>query len=93
TRRIVEERSTAELTKARNQYRAGAIRSRQTTQGVAETLQSALRMNGSLDAANTEIDRYMAVTTADLRRVAQRYFSPENRLTVIVNPPVRGGSN
>jgi predicted Zn-dependent peptidase len=85
--------SDAELAKARNQYRAGAIRSRQTTQGVAEELQSALRMYGSLDAANTEIDRYMAVTTADLRRVAQRYFTPENRLTVIVNPPARGGSN
>jgi len=83
----------SELAKAKNQYRAGAIRSRQTTQGVAEELQTALRMYGNLDAANTEIDRYMAVTTADLRRVAQRYFGPDNRLTVIVNPPARGGSN
>jgi predicted Zn-dependent peptidase len=32
----------------------------------------------------------MAVTLADLRRVAQRYLAPENRLTVVINPPVRG---
>ncbi|MDO8667281.1 MAG: pitrilysin family protein, partial [Gemmatimonadales bacterium] len=84
----------AELAKARNQYRAGAIRSRQSTMGVAETLQGALRYQGSLEAANTETDRYMAVTVADLRRVAQRYLMPENRLTVVVNPPAnRGGSN
>ncbi len=82
--------TTAELEKAKNQYRTGAIRSRQTTMGIAETLQNALRFNGDLEAANRELDRYMAVTGADIRRVAQRYLAPENRLTVIVNPPARG---
>jgi len=81
--------ATAELEKARNQYRTGAIRSRQTTMGIAEALQSALFMDGDLAAVNTELPRYMAVTVADLRRVAQRYFAPENRLTVIINPPAR----
>ena len=83
---------TAELEKARNQYRTGAIRSRQTTMGIAETLQGALRFNGDLEAANRETDKYMAVTVADIRRVAQRYLAPENRLTVIINPPNRGGA-
>ncbi|MBI4541776.1 MAG: insulinase family protein [Gemmatimonadetes bacterium] len=83
----------AELTKARNQYRAGAIRERQTTQDVAEALQSALLYAGSLESVNTEIQRFMGVTTADLTRVARRYLAPENRLTVIVNPPAGRGGN
>ena len=79
--------AAAELDKAKNQYRTGALRSRQTTQGVAESLQGALFLMGDLQAANTELERYMAVTVADLRRVAQRYLTPENRLTLIINPP------
>ena len=82
----------AELTKAQNQYRAGAIRQLQTGMGVAETLQNALWYLGSLEAANQDVQRHLAVTTADLRRVAQRYLAPENRLTVIINPPARGGN-
>jgi predicted Zn-dependent peptidase len=58
--------------------------------GIAETLQGALRYDGDLEAANTETRRYLAVTAADLHRVAQRYLAPENRLTVVVNPPARG---
>jgi len=82
----------AELAKARSQYRAGAVRTRQTTMGVAETLQGALRYLGDLEAANTEVARYLAVTTADLRRVAAQYLAPANRTTVIVNPPSAGGN-
>jgi predicted Zn-dependent peptidase len=82
----------AELTKAQNQYRSGAIRQLQTGMGVAETLQNALWYLGSLEAANQDVQRHLLVTTADLRRVAQRYLAPENRLTVIVNPPARGGN-
>jgi predicted Zn-dependent peptidase len=82
----------AELLKAQNQYRAGAIRNRQTTMGIAETLQAALRYLGSLDAANSEMNRFMSVTTDDLRRVARQYLGAENRTTVIVNPPAQGGN-
>jgi zinc protease len=80
----------SELTKAQNQYRANAIRNRQTTMGVAEVLQTALRYLGSLDAANTQVDRYMRVTVDDLRRVARQYLGAANRTTVIVNPPAGG---
>jgi len=83
----------AELTKAQNQYRAGVVRQRQTAMGVAEALQNALWFDGSLDAANTAAQRRLAVTTADLRRVAQRFLTPENRLTAIINPPAPQGGN
>ncbi len=80
----------AELVKAQNQARAAAIRDRQTTFGKAEALQAALFIDGDLESVNTEMERYLRVSTADLRRVAQRYLAPENRLTVIVNPPAGG---
>ena len=83
----------AELTKAQNQYRAATVRQRQTAMGVAEALQSALWFDGSLEAANTDIQRHLAVTTADLHRVAQRYLAPDNRLTLVVNPPAQQGGN
>lgn len=85
--------SEAELTKAKNQYRAGAIRQRQTTMGVAEALQGALWYDGSLDAANDDVQRHLAVTTADLRRVAQKYLVSANRLVLIDNPPAGRGAS
>jgi len=83
----------AELTKAQNQYRAGVVRQRQTAMGVAEALQGALWYMGSLDAANSDVQRRLAVTTADLRRVAQRFLTPENRLTAVISPSAPQGGN
>ena len=85
--------SEAELTKAKNQYRAGAIRQRQTTMGVAEALQNALWYDGELSAANDDVPRHLAVTTADLARVAQKYLVSANRLVLIDNPPSGRGAS
>jgi predicted Zn-dependent peptidase len=85
--------SAAELVKAKNQYRADAIRERQTTMGVAEALQTALWYAGALEDANRDVAEHLAVTTADLQRVARRYLDTANRLTLIVNPPAgKGGA-
>jgi zinc protease len=75
-----------ELTKAKNSYRAGAIRGRQTSMDVAENLQYAKLFLGGPDAVNTDFARYMAVTREDLIRVARAYFRADNSLTVIVSP-------
>jgi len=61
--------------------------------GVAEALQSALWFDGSLDAANDDVQRHLAVTTADLARVAQKYLVSANRLTLIDNPPAGRGAS
>lgn len=86
--RVVESGVTEEeLTKARNIYRAGAIGSRQTTMGVAEELQSANLFFGDPDAVNRQLPRYMAVTVADIQRVAARYLRADNSVVVLIATP------
>jgi zinc protease len=76
--------SEEELTKARNSYRASAIRARQTTMDVAEGFQHASLFLGGPEAFNTDFARYVAVTREDLIRVARTYFRADNSLTIIV---------
>jgi predicted Zn-dependent peptidase len=77
--------SEADVTKAKNIYRASVISSRQSAFDIAEALQHAALFLGSPEAANTDFRRYMAVTVDDVRRVARTYLRPENSLTLIVN--------
>jgi zinc protease len=77
--------SEAELTKAKNSYRAGVITGRQTPLAVAEALQTASLFLGSPDAVAADFQRHMAVTAADIRRVAGAYLRPDNSLTLLVS--------
>ena len=74
-----------ELAKAKNAFRASAVRSRQTSMAVAEQLQYANLFLGNPEAVNTDFARYMAVTREDLIRVARTYFRADNSLTIIVS--------
>ena len=78
-----------ELQKAMTIFRAGFIRDRETTSGRAEALHHYDRFHASLADINTDLDRYLAVTADDIRRVAGKYLDPTNLLDVIVLP--RGG--
>lgn len=72
----------AELTEAKNELVAGALRERETTDQRAEALGWSLIMTGDPAAADNEIAAIQAVTAADVRRVARRYLTPERRITV-----------
>jgi zinc protease len=85
--RIRREGVTAEeLEKAQNRYRATAVMGRQTVMGRAEALQWHNHFLGDPGAIRTEMDRYMAVTRDDIRRVAERYLVPSNRAVIITQP-------
>ncbi|HEX5869304.1 MAG TPA: insulinase family protein, partial [Longimicrobium sp.] len=76
----------AELQRAKNQTRAGFIRSLQTAMGKAEALQQATLYFGDPGHIRTALEPYMAVTAADVQRVARQYLRPENRAVVITLP-------
>ena len=75
-----------ELQKAKNIFRAGYIRDRETTLGRAEEIHHYDMFHASLAEINTDLDTYLAVTADDIRRVATKYLDPANMVDVIVTP-------
>jgi zinc protease len=72
----------AEIEKAKNQIVTSELRDRQTCTGKADLLGEATVLLGDPARANTEIEKLQLVTAADIRRVAQKYFVPANRVVV-----------
>jgi len=86
--------TAAELEKAKNVLRAGFIGNRETTLGKAEELHHYLTFHSSIEEINTDLDRLLAVTSDDVKRVANTYLAPGNLTLVIVRPgaaPASGG--
>jgi predicted Zn-dependent peptidase len=82
----------AELSKARNQYRAARVNERQQAFDMTEAIQSATFFLGSAEAVFTDLDRYTRVTVADVKRVAATYLVPANSMMLIIVPgATRGG--
>ena len=83
-----------ELEKAKNLLRAGFIANRETTFGKAEELHHYRTFHNSIDEINTDLDRILAVTSDDVKRVANTYLAPGNLTLLIVRAgagPASGG--
>jgi predicted Zn-dependent peptidase len=52
--------------------------------GKAEELHHYLTFHDSIDEINTDLERVLAVTSEDLKRVASTYLDPNNLTVVIV---------
>ncbi len=76
--------SAAELDKAKNAARAGFITNRETTLGTAEELHHYKTFHNSIDEINTDLDKLLAVTSDDVKRVAATYLTPANLTLLIV---------
>jgi zinc protease len=89
--------SAAELEKAKNQIVTGQLRQRETSLGKSQALGRAAVLLGDPNRVNTELDRLQAVTAADIQRVAQKYFTDNNRYVIYYLPeserPKTSGSN
>lgn len=79
--------SAEELEKAKNQMIANFILSRQTVEQKAFALGNLTVVCGDPGLFNTQLDRYLAVSAADIQRVAQKYFVPEQRTVLVIEPP------
>jgi zinc protease len=77
--------SEDELTKAKNNYVADAIRERQRVMSLAQALQRANLFLGGPEKYLNDTDRYTSVTVADVKRAAATYLRPDNSMTFIIS--------
>jgi predicted Zn-dependent peptidase len=73
-----------ELDKARNQFRAGFVFALQSNLSRARHLGEFELYDGNAALLRTELDHYLAVTAADVQRVANQYFTAANRTVLDV---------
>jgi len=72
-----------EFQKLRNQVENDFVTGNSTVYGIAESLANYHTFYGDANLINTEIDKYLAVTKADIQRVAQQYFKKDSRVNLI----------
>ncbi|WP_298159001.1 pitrilysin family protein [Brevundimonas sp.] len=72
----------AELTEAKNEMVANALRERETIDDRANVLGFALINTNDASVADREIAEIQAVTAADIQRVARRYLTDQRGLTI-----------
>ena len=75
-----------ELEKSVNQVRAGKIDGLQTALGLAESVQAANFYLGDPAAYLGELERYRAVTSADLQRFIGEHLADDDRFVITVVP-------
>jgi zinc protease len=78
--------SAAELQQAKNQFARDYIFSRESNKDKANILAHAAVIHDDVKTADGEFDIFMNMTPADVQRVAQTYFTPENRLVLTIMP-------
>lgn len=74
---------------AKRQERASFEFSRNSAMRLAESWSQALAWQG-LDSPQEALDRILAVTPADVDRVARQYLKPDQRVTVVLTPSPNG---
>ncbi|HEX2617811.1 MAG TPA: insulinase family protein, partial [Flavobacteriales bacterium] len=78
--------SAEELAKLKAQIETEFVSGNARMAGIAENLASAYTFLGDTKKIDTEIQQYLAVTAADLQRVANQYFIPTNRVVLYYLP-------
>lgn len=83
--------TAAELEKLKAQLETEHLMENSRVAGVANNLATAYMLLGNTELVNTQWDRYMALTTADVQRAAQVYFTPWNRVVLHYLPQTENG--
>jgi len=69
------------------------ITQNQRVLGITNILATYYTFMGNADLINTELERYTRVKQEDIRRVARKYFTKENRLVVHYLPKTEANNN
>ena len=75
-----------EYVKMQNQAENDFVTQNQKDIGVATNLATYYTFQGNADLINTELERYKKVTKDDIKRVANKYLTKDNRLVVYYLP-------
>lgn len=75
-----------ELVKCKNQIEKDFVNQNQRVLGIVENLANYHVYYGNANLINTELERYMKVTTADMIAAAKKYFTKNNRLVLYYLP-------
>lgn len=78
--------SEQEFQKLLNQVETEFYTSNATTFGVANSLATYHTLSGDPELINTELEEYQKVTREDIKRVANKYFTPDNRVVLYYLP-------
>ncbi len=79
-----------EFDKAENQEISGFILGRDTDEEKAVALENAAVIGKDPNLVNTELDRYLKVTPAELQHIADRYFVPQDATVLLISPAAPG---
>jgi predicted Zn-dependent peptidase len=72
--------SEREFQKLQNQFESQYISSNSRVEGIAASLASYYMLQGDTDRINKELDIYKSVTREDIKRAANQYLKPSQRL-------------
>ena len=75
-----------EFERIRNQVKNSFVNQNATDLGVAENLAQYHVFFGNTNLINTEIDKFMKVTREDIKRVADKYLTKDNRVVLYYLP-------
>jgi len=75
-----------EFQKLKNQFENQVISENQRMETIAENLATCYTYFGDTSLINKELERFMAVTREDIRRVANEYFRTDNRVVLYYLP-------
>lgn len=75
-----------EFQKIKNQVETEYVTKNSTVQGIGESLANYFVYFGDANLINTELQRYMKVTREDIKRVANKYMTKENRVVLYYLP-------
>ncbi len=82
-----------ELEKAKNQEVSGFILGRDTEEQKAVALASAAVIGKDPGLVNTELDRYLKVSAADIQKAAEQYFVAKHATVLTITPAAKGPRN
>lgn len=78
--------SDREFQKVKNQIESEFVQKNSNVAGIAESLADYETYFGDANLINTEIERFRKVTKEDLRNLAKKYFTNENRVVLTYVP-------